>query len=161
MRKMALLFAVLLVVATVAPAFATNICVQNAFGQMFRFSFSGMGKGKTVNVRGEFHQNILDLSVNVPFEGAVTLDIDGVTTRIGIISFPSSPAGSFSAVGWSMVGDKHFNATGDYYNLPFSSATPSGSDTWTNVSCSSPFPPASASISSMVEGAPGFVPLNK
>jgi hypothetical protein len=149
MRKIALLFAVLFVVATVAPASAGNVCVENIFGQLFRFdNVPLLGKGKTFSLRGEFHY--LGTDVNLPFEGVVTLASDGVTTRIGIITFPGPVT---SPVMWSMVGDKKFNATGTWDNAPFGSID--GNDTWTNVSCAAPFPPASAPMP-LGQGTPGF-----
>jgi hypothetical protein len=152
MRYIALLFAVLLVVATVVPTFAANICVQNAFGQFFRFDNvpTPLVKGKTINLRGEFHHNLgTDINDNVPFEGALTLASDGVTTRIGIMTYSSGVA---TGVIWSMVGDKKFNATGTYDTGALGS--PDGNDTWTRVSCAPPFPTPAISPLSLVEGAP-------
>jgi hypothetical protein len=149
MRYIALLIGVLIMGATVAPAPAANICVQNNFGQYFRFSGvpTPLVRGKTINVRGEFHPAGND--INLPFEGAVTLASDGVTTRIGIMTY-SGPVTSM--VIWSMVGDKKFNATGTYDDGALGS--PDGNDTWTRVSCQPPFPPPGAAPLSL-EGAPG------
>ena len=153
MRYIALLFAVLLMVATVAPAFAANICVQNSFVQFLRFDNvpTPLVKGKTINLKGELHPNGTD--VNVPFEGALTLASDGVTTRIGIMSFSLESAFVVGVI-WSMVGDKKFNATGTYDNAPFNSP-PDGNDTWTRVSCAPPFPSPAIAPLSLVGGAPG------
>jgi hypothetical protein len=154
MRHIALLFVVLLVVAMVMPAFAGNICVQNVYGQFLRFDNvpTPLVKGKTINLRGEFWHNLgTDVNENVPFEGALTLASDGVTTRIGIMTYSSTEA---SAVIWSVVGNKKFNATGTFDTCPFNSP-PDGSDTWTRVSCKPPFPRPAIAPLSLVGGAPG------
>ena len=90
-------------------------------------------KGKPTILVGEYHYHADQNTV--PFVGAVSLRSDGVTTKIGITSYPEPNTPTILAVAWIMVGDKKFNATGDFYNTPGSSSTPTGTDTWTNVSC--------------------------
>jgi len=137
MRHMILLLTVLFMVVTAMPALAQTICVGNAFGQYLKFDSVSLVKGSTTVLRGEYHWDASDFALTVPFVGAVTLLSDGVTTQIGITSYPDA-SNSVEAVAWFMVGNKKFAATGTYYNSPYSGN--SGADTWTNVSCtSSPF----------------------
>lgn len=135
MRKTALLFVVLFLVAFSASAFAKDICVNNG-SSLIKFDNVRLLKGKTTPLSGEFHPGGGD--ANLPFIGSVTLDADGVTTRIHIIS--SYGNGAISCM-WAMTGDKSFNASGNFDNVPFAS-TPDGAETWTNISCASPFPAA-------------------
>jgi hypothetical protein len=141
MRRIALLVAIFLVGLTTAPAFAKDLCVVNDFGQLFKFDRVQLLKGKTTVLAGRFHP--LGDATNLPFNGAVTLDSDNITTRIGILIYPTDAA--FVAAAVVMVGDKNFNATGSFDNSPFSGTD--GADNWAKVSCASPFPPASATIS--------------
>jgi len=134
MRHMTLLLAVLFVVVTAMPALAQTICVENAFGQYLKFDGVSLVKGSTTLLRGEYHFDSSDLASTVPFVGAVTLLSDGETTNIGITSYPDA-ADDVLAVAWFMVGNNKFDATGDYYNSPYT--TTAGADTWTNVSCTS------------------------
>jgi hypothetical protein len=150
MKRIALLVAIFLVGLTTVPAFAKDLCVQNDFGQLLKFDRVQLLKGKTTVLAGRFHPLADD--TNLPFNGAVTLDSDNITTRIGVLSFPDV-SGIPVAVGWTMVGDKSFNATGSFDNSPFSGTD--GADIWTHVSCAAPFPPASATISP-VRPAPGI-----
>ena len=137
MRRKALLVAMFLVGLTTAPAFAKDLCVVNAFGQFFKFDRVQLLKGKTTVLVGRVHP--LGDATNLPFNGAVTLDSDNITTRIGIVVYPTDPA--FVSAAFLMVGDKNFNADGSFDSSPLSGTD--GADIWTKVSCATPFPPAS------------------
>jgi hypothetical protein len=151
MRRIALLVGLFLVGLTTTSAFAKDLCVVNAFGQLVKFDKVQVLKGKTTVLAGRFHGTGGD--PNVPFNGAVTLDSDNVTTRIGILAYPVAGGGISVAFSEYMIGDKDFNATGSFDNSPFSGTD--GADIWTSVSCATPFPPASAIISP-VRPAPGI-----
>jgi hypothetical protein len=149
MRRIALLVVVVFVGITAGPAFAKDLCVENSFGDVFRFDRVQLLKGKTTVLVGRFHSGGGD--PNVPVNGAVTLDSDNVTTRIGILAYPVAGGGISVAFSEYMVGNKSFNATGSFDNSPFDGTD--GADTWTPVSCAT-LPPASPIISP-VRPAPG------
>jgi hypothetical protein len=138
MKKMMLFLAVLFLSVSATSAFALDLCLQGgagAAGVMFQFNKVVLNKGKTTVLAGRADQ----AGNNVPLFGAVTLDSDGVTTRIAVMAFPFT--GSWNALGFaiSMVGDKQFNATGIFDNFPLDTA--GDSMTWTHVLCST-VPPA-------------------
>jgi len=149
MRRLVLIVAVFVAAITAAPALAKDICVQNSFSQLFKFDGVKLLKGKTTQLTGRFEA----FGVNVPIDGALTLDSDGVTTRIGILTYPNAGGGAPTSVMWTMVGDKLFNATGSFDDGALGSID--GADTWTNVSCSG-FPPAFPNRSP-VDRAPGSI----
>jgi hypothetical protein len=151
MKKIVLLIVVLLVSVTAGPAFAKDLCVGNAFGQLFKFDKVQLLKGKTTTLAGRWHPFADD--TNTPVTGAVTLDSDNSTTRIAIISYPVGLSGVAVAFSEYMIGDKSFNATGTFDNSPFSGDD--GSDVWTAVDCKTIVPPASPTISP-VGPAPGL-----
>jgi hypothetical protein len=101
MRRIALLVAIFLVGLTTAPAFAKDLCVVNDFGQLLKFDRVQLLKGKTTVLVGRFHPLADD--TNVPFNGAVTLDSDNVTTRIGIVGYPVGGWLSRSRSTWSVT----------------------------------------------------------
>lgn len=125
MRRFALLLAVIFMCLTEASAFAATRCVSNGFGQFFKFYNVVLQKGKSTQLVGQW----VTAGGALPLDGVVSLDTDGVTTRVGIITYPGL---SLSAVMWSMVGNKVLTGTGNFYNPPFSDA---GADTWTSVNC--------------------------
>jgi len=103
---------------------------------LYQFNKVVFLKGKTTLLAGR-----ADLGGNnVPAVGAVTVDTDNVTTRIGVMVY--QVPGSWNVVGFTLnlVGDKLFNATGFFDNFPLNS-NGDGAFTWTNVPCTS-VPPA-------------------
>ena len=151
MRRLILVVSVFVAVIMAAPVLAADRCVANIFGQFFRFNGVKLVIGKTTQLAGRFHPG--GGAFNLPFDGAVTLDSDGGTTRIGILSYPDASGVGTTAVMWTMVGDKLFNATGSFDDDALGSID--GADTWVPGSCVG-FPPAFTDRSP-VERAPGII----
>jgi len=150
MRRLILVVSVFVAVIMAAPVLAADRCVANIFGQFFRFNGVKLLIGKTTQLAGRFHP--FGDTTNLPFDGAVTLDSDGVTTRIGILTYPAS-GGGVTAVMWTMTGDKLFNAAGSFDDGALGSIN--GADAWLAGSCVG-FPPAFPNSSS-VDRAPGII----
>jgi hypothetical protein len=147
MKKMMLFLAVLFLSASATSAFAVNRCVRNGFGQLFEFDTVKLTKNKTAPLAGRFHFG--GDSDNNPAFGAATLDSDGSTVRIFVMTF-----GSGAQVTWLMTGDKFLNATGTFDTAPLAGSD--GADSWTSIPCTSPFPPAFPSRA-VARNAPGNV----
>ena len=116
-------------------ALARDICVANAYGDLYVFNNVKLLKGKTTPLVGRIH---FGGDSNSPVSGSVTLDSDNLTTRIGVIAYPAGIA--FTPFIEYMTGDKSFNAGGAYDNGPLGSED--GTDTWTALDCKLLAPPA-------------------
>ena len=133
MKKIMLVLAALVVSMGATSAFATDLCVVNAFAQLYKFDAVKLQKNKTTPLTGRFHFS--GGNDNKPLFGSVTLDNDNLTVRIFILA-----EGSAVQVTESMTGDKKFNAVGSFDNAPFGSTT--GVNTWANIPCTGLFPVA-------------------
>jgi len=132
MKKIMLFLAVLFLSVSTTSAMAKDLCVQGSLGVGFVFNNVKLLKGKTTILTGR----VFIGSSNAPFQGAVTVDSDNVTTRIGVIAYQGTTL--IGPVLWDMVGDKFFNATGNADVAPFGSVF--GPDIWTNIPCNTVLP---------------------
>jgi hypothetical protein len=151
MKKLLLAVAVFLFSTSATSAFAKDLCVVNNFGQLFKFDNVKLLKGKTTPLVGRIHPFGSDF--NQPITGSVTLDSDNATVRISILGIPLPGSGLVSFVA-SMIGDKNFNALGQFDNAPLETLT--NSDAWTAVPCIQGFFPAAFVTGPLVGPAPGI-----
>jgi hypothetical protein len=151
MKKLLLGVAVLVLSMTATSAFAKDLCVLNTFGQLFKFDGVKLLKGKTAPLVGRFHPTGGDF--NQPVNGSVTLDGDNVTVRVSIVGVPLAGSGLLPFIE-SMIGDKNFNAVGQFDNAPFGALT--GADAWFAVPCVAGIFPAAIVTGPVVGPAPGI-----
>jgi hypothetical protein len=128
-----LFLAVLFVSASATSAFAKDLCVGDSLGNFLKFNNVKLLKGKTTPLVGRYE---FGNGNNTPVFGAVTLDSDNVETRI-VLTYSNVFTNEIAI--FTMVGDKSFNATGNYDIDPIGSIDINNAS-WTNILCSTFLP---------------------
>lgn len=147
MKKLMLTLALLIVSMSAASAFAKDLCViDNLGGHVLKFDAVKLLKGKSTALVGRL--NFGNSALNTPLSGVLTLDSDNLTTRI-VLTYSSVAINEIAI--FTFVGDKNFNATGNYNIIGGSIMAVS----WTSIACNLA---AAANVSGAPVGGNSLLP---
>jgi hypothetical protein len=133
MKKLMLVLAVLFVTMSAASAMALNICVEDTLGNFMKFDGVKLQNGKSTPLAGRYE---FGNGNNTPIHGVVTVDSDKITTRI-VLTYSNVFTNEIAI--FTMVGDKLFNAAGNYDIDPIGSID-FNNVVWSNIPCNTFLP---------------------
>jgi hypothetical protein len=133
MKKLMLILAVLFVGMSANSALALNLCVQDSLANFLKFDGVKPQNGKSTPLAGRYE---FGNGNNTPVHGVVTVDSDKITTRI-VLTYSNVFTNEIAI--FTMVGDKLFNALGNYDIDPIGSID-INNVTWTNIPCNTFLP---------------------